>query len=104
MSYLHDPRQLREYFAVSFRPKQIDWHENNTSQIKAIHDVYCDKEQSSESTTRSSTSMTSLGSYGDTNFIRKVESLENTISSLRHQLSETIKLSEIKQEKLRKVG
>ena len=36
--------------------------------------------------------------------MKKVESLENTIASLRHQLSETIKLSEIKQEKLRKVN
>ncbi|XP_032791524.2 LOW QUALITY PROTEIN: cilia- and flagella-associated protein 57 [Daphnia magna] len=82
MSYLHDARQLKDYFA-------------------AIHDVYCDKEQFGSSSLRSSASSTTPSS-SECNLLKKVESLENTIASLRHQLSETIKLSEIKQEKLRK--
>ncbi|XP_046630925.1 cilia- and flagella-associated protein 57-like [Daphnia pulicaria] len=82
MSYLHDARQLKDYFA-------------------AIHDVYCDKEQFGSSSHRSSSSSANPSS-SECNLLKKVESLENTIASLRHQLSETIKLSEIKQEKLRK--
>jgi len=89
MTYLHDHNQLKEYFA-------------------AIHDVYCDKEEGDH---QPSTRVTNNDVHGrslhtasvTSDWTKKVESLENTISSLRHQLSETIKMNQAKHDKLRKV-
>jgi hypothetical protein len=63
---------------------------------QAIHEVYCGKDHGPPPRPTSAV-------FDDFTLHRKVESLENTVTSLRHQLAETIKMSQGRNEKLIRV-